>query len=422
MFLVMKLSHHYFHNLEHYFKSDLSRIESFVFIHDIGRRLISIFLPIILFMEGFSLMQVLIYLLCYGVFDTVLNLVAREFIAKYGAKSAIVISLIFEISYFLGLIFLQVEWWFLIGLAFLAAVFDSFFYVGHWLIFNETIFKSKEVGGKIGTFNIIKSVGMLITPIIGAVFLVVFNKNYLIILSIAFFCLSLIPLFKISTKHIKATKKKNMIELFKDKKSRENFFLISFIGIHYFMEDVLLPLFIYLTFSSLENVGFLPIILAVGSIVFNYFIGHFVDRHERLNVITCGALALMVVWITRIFYQDVGVFFLTALFVGFFSTMLYIPIDSKLIRASKSSSFLDISTQRNFTYSASGIPVYLILIISLGVFDFSFMLAAFSMFMLVLIAQIFLRNKLHSLKMDEKKKNSAGENMSVFEKVDYIAK
>lgn len=220
----MKLAHHISHNLHHYFKSDLSKVEGFVFIHNIGRGLISIFLPIIFYMEGFSVSQILIYFLCYGLFDVILNFVAREFTAKFGAKSAIVLGLSFEILYFIGLIFLQASLGYLIVLAFFSAMYDSFFWVAHWLIFNEAVSKSKEVGKKIGMFNIIKHSAGLITPLIGAMFLIVFDKNYLVIFSITLFLISLIPLFRISVKYLNVEKKKMYFKCLKIKSLERVFF------------------------------------------------------------------------------------------------------------------------------------------------------------------------------------------------------
>jgi MFS family permease len=395
----MKLAHHISHNLHHYFKSDLSKIESFVFIHNIGRGLISIFLPIIFYMEGFSVSQILFFFLCYGLFDVILNFVAREFTAKFGAKSAIVLGLSFEILYFIGLIFLQISWGYLIVLAFLSAMYDSFFWVAHWLIFNEAVSKSKEVGKKIGMFNIIKNSASLITPLIGAMFLILFDKNYLLMFSIILFLISLIPLFRITVKHLNVEKRKNVFQMLKDKKSRESFILLSLLGVHYQVEDILLPLFIYLTFSSIENVGILPIILAAGSMIFNYFIGKFVDRHEKLRIIFFGALALSIVWLIRLFFPFIETFFLSALFVGFFTTMIFIPVDSKLIKSSGGASFLDVSTQRNTAYMLLNAPVYLILLLSVEVFKISFVMSSFAMFCLVLISQLYLRNKIKDLEL-----------------------
>jgi len=403
----MKLHHHRIHNFRHYLKGDLSKFESFLFIHNIGRVLISIFLPIILYMEGFKVPQILIYLLCYGGFDLVLNLVAREFVFKFGAKNAIILALGFEIFYFVGLIFLQINWSFLIGLAFLAAVFDSFFYVAHWLIFNEIISRSKDVGNKIGMLNIVKSVASLITPVIGAMFLIFFNKNYLIGLSIILFCLSIIPLFGISVKHLKVKKKKNVFQMLKYKETRNNFFLVTLLGIHYQVEDILLPLFIFLTFSSIETVSFLPIILAMGSIVFNYFIGKFVDKHEKFRVIIFGALSLGIVWIVRLFFPMIETFFLSTIFVGFFANMVFVPLEAKLVKSSRHASYLDVSTQRNVAYMWLNPIFYLVLFLSIEVFEISFAVSAFCMFSIVLISQFLLRDKIKLLKIKEAKDNKS---------------
>jgi MFS family permease len=197
--------------------------------------------------------------------------------------------------------------------------------------------------------------------------------------------------------------------MLKNKESRESFFLLSLLGVHYQVEDILLPLFIFLTFSSIENVGILPIILAAGSIIFNYFIGKLVDRHEQLKIIFFGALSLGIVWIVRLFFPVIETFFLSALFVGFFTTMIFIPIDSKLIKSSRRASFLDASTQRNTAYMWLNAPFYLILFLSVEIIKISFVMSSFAMFCLVLVSQVYLRNKIKKIELKNSldlKKNS----------------
>ena len=274
------------------------------------------------------------------------------------------------------------------------ALYDSFFWVAHWLIFNESISKSKDVGNKIGILNIIKSVSSLITPIIGALFLIFFNKNYLITLSIVLFLCSLYPLFKLSDKFLVSKKKKNVFQMLKNKESRQSFFLISLYGVHYQIEEIILPIFIFITFSSIETVSFLPIVLAIGSIIFNMFIGKFVDKHEKFKIIIFGALCLGIVWVIRIFFPIIEIFILSAIFVGFFTNMIFVSTESRLIKASRTASFLDVSTFRNTAYMWLNFPLFLIMFISVEMFKVSFVISMASMFCLVIISQIYLRNKI----------------------------
>lgn len=390
----MKLSHHFNHNFLKYMHTDLAKLESFVFIHNLGRGLIGVFIPIILLISGFSISQVLIYLMCYGLFDLFGNFTAREAIAVFGVKKSIIFSVIVEIAFFISLIYLKTEIYFIIILALLMAIYDSFFWVGHWLIFNETIYRNKEVGKRVGFMNIVKQFTSLVTPVIGAIFLIFFNKDYLILLAIFFLFLSFIPLLKISDKHVKA-KKGNYFKNFKDKDFKNNFFILTLLGIHYQVEDILLPIFIYLTFSSIESVGILPLVLALGSIIFTYFISKFVDKIEKFKIIFVGSLALMIVWILRLFFPMIETFFLSAIFVGFFVTMIFIPVDSLLIKSTKGKSFLDVSTHRNNTYMWLNFPFYLTLYLSVEVFKISFATSALAMFLMVLISQFLLRDKIN---------------------------
>ncbi|NQZ84483.1 MAG: hypothetical protein HRU03_02090 [Nanoarchaeales archaeon] len=52
-------------------------------------------------MEGFSIGMILFYLMCFGLFEFILNFVAREHVAKFGTKNTIMFGLFFEILYFI---------------------------------------------------------------------------------------------------------------------------------------------------------------------------------------------------------------------------------------------------------------------------------------------------------------------------------
>ena len=123
--LLYRLYHDLFsHQL---FNSDFWLFEFSVWLHVLGRSLISIFVPILMLKLGYTIGEVMIYYLIYNLLDVPLNFWARSLISKIGAKWVIIFATFFTISYFVAFYNLTVNnWTLLIVLALLAALYDSF--------------------------------------------------------------------------------------------------------------------------------------------------------------------------------------------------------------------------------------------------------------------------------------------------------
>jgi MFS family permease len=278
----------------------------------------------------------------------------------------------------------------LIAFAFTLAVFDAFYWVAHWFIFNECVVIKKGVGKQVGFLTIVRRLGSLITPVIGAIFLIFLNKGYLILVSISFVVISLIPLFSIKLDFMKPKVKQSFVQFFKDKKNKINFTSISLRSIPWAVEYTILPLFIFVTFSSIKTVGMLPMVATFSSIIFTYYIGKFADRYDKTKLILIGAISIALIWIIRIIFPEIPVFYVSTIFMGFLASMIDIPIDSKLIENGKKTSMLDTSTYRNAIIMFMNTIFFGILYLFIEIFQASFVIASFSMFVLSIFCTIIL--------------------------------
>ena len=386
----MHLHRHYHSNWKDYFKTPLSKLELSVWLHTFGRSLVSIFIPILLLTMGFSISNVILYYLIYNAIDVPLNFVARKFTIKHGAREVIFIGILFQIVGFLILYFGTFSFAILLALAFVLAGYDTFYWVAHWFVFNECVKSKKKAGRRVSGLRIVRKLASLISPLIGAGFLIFLNKEYLLIVSIAFLFLSLIPLFKLKLNYVVPKKKMNLKEFFSFRENRRDSFFCFLSHFHGSCEGVLLPLFVYVTFGSIEHVGMLPVIATIASIIFVYFVGRWSDKFNVNKLIFLGSFILALLWIVRVLYPTINIIYFTTLLIGLFSVLVGLPIDSNLVRNGKKTSMIDVSCCRNTSHMFGEFVFFLILFFIVDVFKISFLIASITMFLVTIVSGIVL--------------------------------
>ncbi|MDH3352879.1 MAG: hypothetical protein OEL87_00335, partial [Nanoarchaeota archaeon] len=243
--------------------------------------------------------------------------------------------------------------------------------------------------------KILRQIGGLFAPGIGALFLIFFDKDYLILVSISFFILALIPLFSIRLDYMKPRGKQTLKQFFKSKEEKINFLSRGLFSLHSTNELTLLPLFVFITFANIEAIGILPMIAAISSIIFIYYIGELTDRFNHRALILLGAISIAFVWILRIIFPQIGVFYISTLLMGLFSVLIAVPLDSQIIERGRKTSILDTSTYRNAFCMSSNVVLYGTLYVALEVFKISFAIAVFAMITLSLISGLMLSDKKH---------------------------
>ncbi|MEA3398957.1 MAG: MFS transporter [Patescibacteria group bacterium] len=389
----MLLNRHYHINFKHYFESPLSKLELSVWLLTFGRSLVSIFIPIILLQMGFSLTNVILFFVILNIIDLPLNLLSKRLIIKYGAVRIIFLGIIFSIISLIILYFGDLNFNVLIVLAIALAGYDAFYWVAHWFVFNECIVLDKKTGKKVSSMMIVRNLAVLIAPLIGAGMLIFLNKNYLLIISIAIILSSLLPLLKLDLKYTISDKRMKWDKFFSYKKNIKDYIFIFLRKFNDEAELVILPIFIFITFKSIESIGLISAIAMTISILSTYLVGKWTDKFNNNFLILLGSLFLGIVWILRLAIPTISIIYITTIFVGFLVVLLNIPIDSNLIRNSKKTSMIEVSTYRNFIGMLGSFLFYLILFFSVKVFNLSFTITALAMFSLSLISALVIKFK-----------------------------
>lgn len=389
--------HHYFMHIRRYMQMELSKIELTVWLHSVANGLVAVFIPILLLQAGFPLTGVILFLLLLNLFDVPLNFVARRLVLRIGAVKTILLSNLAVLVYF-GLVgFGEYNWLTLVVLALAAAVYDSFYWVAHWFVFNEAVRSQKGVGKQVSMVMLARSLGSFLAPAIGVAFLIFFNKGYLILLSMAFFALSAITISSVKHDLLKPKKEKKLASFFKEKHNRQNFISTAFYAVHGEVEGTILPLAVFLAFGSIAAVGTLPVIAAFVAIIFVLFAGSLTDRLSKRFLIAFGAVCISIVWLVRLVRPELNVFYLTAFVVAFLAPLITVPLEAKLVQAGKKSGMLNAATYRNIAYMVTNVAIYSILFLSMEVLKVPFLEAALAMVLLAFFNSLLLLRKKHGI-------------------------
>jgi hypothetical protein len=380
--------HHKLYKLTH---SDFWRFEMSVWLHVVALSLVNVFIPILLLNLGYSIGEIMVYYFVYHLIDTPLNFVARKLVVWFGARKVVILGTISSILFFVTLSQVSAGWTFLVILALFAAIYDACYWVGHLFLFIEANDDDGDSGRETSFLYIVRRLGSLLGPAVGAMILIFAGKNSLLIASSVIFGLSILPLLGAS--HLPDKPQRPVLKFksfFKDFKEKRNYLNTSLQAIHDSAELILWPLFIFTVFGTIESVAALPIIVSITAIVFSYFTGK-LNKNTRNSLIVVGAGLISVVWVLRLLISNTFFLYLSVFLVGLFSLLTTIPLDSRLFERGKIIDPLSTATYRNALRMGVRVFFFGALALLVNTFNISFILAAASMALLIVVNYVFLQ-------------------------------
>lgn len=395
----MQITHfyhrHHFHRLAGH--TNFRLFELGIWLHSLAQSLVWVFVPIILLRTGYSVTNILIFYLIFNIIDVPLNFVAAYLMRVIGARKVLLLGIGSVIVFFILLNFLSFgNWPLLILLAFLAAVYDTFFWVSHIYIFIEiNREKGLDAGNTTGALEATRKLANVIGPIVGAILLTVFGKASLLVFSIMLNALAISVLFKM--RHIADIPKGTFSfrGFFTGLKEKRDFISMAFWGVHNEVDSILWPLFIFIVFGSIGSVAAVPVIVSLTTAIFSYIAGRLTKKYS-LRMIAMGSALIALTWVLRVVFENGIFYYATVFFIGFFSLLVIIPIDRSIVESGLNKGSLAASTYRNAVAMFSRIPLYIILLFLLEVFKVSFGLAAVSVFA-VLFVTLILNQRLRMM-------------------------
>ncbi|MCK5021734.1 MAG: MFS transporter [Candidatus Pacebacteria bacterium] len=377
----MQLFHIFHQNrLRRLIHSDFWLFEVSVWLHTFARSMVTIFVPIFLLQIGYSISEVIVYYLIFNLIDVPLNFVARNFVKKIGARWVIILGSIASVAFFIGIYNLKSDAWpLLILIAFLAAVYDTFYWVAHLYLFMKCSKNDDNVSGDTSKLSIIQQIASFLAPLLGALILIYLNRSFLIVVSILILIISIVPLFMIKDfKDKPIRKQKTFREFFHNWSITRDYVISAFRAISNTSERVIWPLFLYTLFKNIESVAVLPMIISLTAIMFTYFVGKTV-MEKRESLMTVGATIVALVWILRLVIENNAFYYISVFLMGLFSILISLPLDSYIFEKGEKLDTLSASTYRNTTHMSANVVFFGVLILLVNVFDISFVLASLSM-------------------------------------------
>jgi MFS family permease len=380
--------HSRIHSLLH---SDFANFEFSVWLHMIGWSIISLFVPVLLLTAGYSLAVVLGYEAVLYLIDVPLNFLASKMVKLYGARVTTITATFLAIAYFVVFHYVSIgSWSILLLLALFAALYDTFYWVAHIYLFIESSGKKQDISKNNGIINGIRSLSGMLGPAIGAVILLFGSELALLVTSILFLAVSIIPLLSLRHTKDKPGKDVSFKEFFKELPERKNFLTWFLYSFHSAADSVIWPLFIFTIYGTLQSIALVAIVISVSKIVLSYVSGA-VSQTRRERLIFFGLLLTLLVWIARITYANPVFYYVSIVVISLSAILVEVPIDSAIFeRARLKDQSLAAATYRNAIIMFPQGVLFAILALLVGVFKISFIVAIATLAILLVVNQMLL--------------------------------
>lgn len=298
-----------------------------IFLHktikSLADSMIKIFIPLLILQASNSMTLVIIYLCSYYPLCSILNLVLRKFLHKFGLIAIIIHSIPIIATQFL--LNLTMTWWLCIILALLMAFAQVFYYVPINTLFSLT---DKKVN--VAKFEISSNIGKIIFTLLSGYVLGSEIENSLLIVSLvcsSLYIISSIPLLygyrilKDSYKEVKTTPVKI------DKKEFRwfNLYHIQF-GLYQSILDVALPLFLFIENLTFQSLTIVIVLIEFFKICSNALASYLTKKNLGLLSIIISLAITLASFMIIIFIRNSLALYICSCCLGIGFPMLFVPL------------------------------------------------------------------------------------------------
>lgn len=301
-----------------------------VFLHFLGRQLYSVFVPVMMLRNGFSLDMVLLFLVLSSVVTIFSSWVGQRYLRGRNVLVFNVVAVLSEISLLVLLSFGGFSGLIFTGIFLFEGFYYAFYYLSYWSI--TTHYTSKEnTGDNLGNLTITVALASIIGPLLGSTIL---DGSQLMLNSLAaiVLLLSLLPILKVSKPEVRDIKSgkikvRDIVEEIAVYSIAASFEVILF---------VLWSIYAYINNYSLLNVGFIFSAIAVARIIISTLIkSKLNEKSFRKKVMTASTLGIMATSIYRYYLPEHII--LTNLLMATFYVVFQLGAQTKIINQFKGS-------------------------------------------------------------------------------------
>lgn len=298
--------------------SNLKKYNLFITITSFAKLLVEVFIPLLLYNAGFTIKEILLFLIFKYIFCTL--------IIPFGIKigntySYTILMLISSILFTFTYIYLNLLTHNKFALVFLSLLF-AFYLTFYWLgrhVYALSIIEDKKTTDNVSLYSIFTILGGLPATYIGAKIMETLGFITLTIIVFVLMIISIIPLIKI--KEIKITKNKEKIKNIVKTFPLKNYLFITIDQLRYISCSIF-PLFIYIYIKKeLSYLGIINIISGVGSIIYIYILSKKMDKNKK-DYLKISSLLLALIYLLKINIINTYIFLIIIFFEGVFKSAL----------------------------------------------------------------------------------------------------
>jgi len=363
-------------------KTELDELYASSVVRHLSMAIINIFIPIYLYQIGYSIPVILLFYAIKSLFHACFSHFAAKSSIKIGVKKTILISAPLLIAYYLLLT--QVSYF---GILLIAAVLLGISDAMYWTPFHVYFTKAsdwKNRGKEVGIYDMLANGSAFIGPLIGVALFAIYGFNVMFIVASAMIFASTLPLF--FTKDVKPK------DNYKFSGIDEHLMAASLgNGLRTFCDEIIWPIFIFLTLGSLALFGYLA---AFGMLV--SFIGIAVasvlaDKHKKRKMLTIASTTESVFWVIKSTVSSLQQFVVVEGLFRVSQIMRWLPFQAMCYnRAAASKSPLQSIVQRevgiHIGFMIAAVGAYLILTLT-GLLQLVFVLGVVGALMHILIIE-----------------------------------
>lgn len=286
-------------------------------IKNFASSLFSVFIPIYLYANGFSLLEVGIFYLAQEIINFIFTFTLYKKIHSWGVRNVTIIAVFAQIIViFLAYNYLTPTYIFLLILALFRGIHDSFYWGTHGLFIVHLSGKNTGIFlGKWYFLTILLQTAMI--PISGYI-LDTSSPFWLVVASLMIYLISIIPLLKIKLIPLRNNVKTN---LFSSLREKENRYILVISHLNEFLtkiNDSLIPIFVFILFGKFFSIGIAAIFAAFGGGIYSFVIGSKSDKTEtRKKILYSNIISYLFLLIGTIFVKNY-VLFIIIMVLAFF--------------------------------------------------------------------------------------------------------
>lgn len=251
----------------------------YVFLSSFARNLIEVFIPIILYKNGYTIKEVIFYYLIVNIVALIITYPCILISKKLDNKIVLFISII---SFVIMQLMLNNVSNNIIYTIFLAALF-AMYKEGYWIarrFYNLKIIHKKDISFTYSIISIINQLGVIFSAYIGSLLLDFININVLSIIAITLFVISIVPLYFLKFTHEKNDIKLNLIDTLKKIPNNDLYLFGSYELLA--ITKFLFPLYLYIYVkNTYQVVGILSLFCNLATILFTYLYGKKINTDKN---------------------------------------------------------------------------------------------------------------------------------------------